>query len=521
MLNEWRKQLTNFEKIILQKTYDKWKNTAEWPKSLSLAIELRKVENLYKAAKSLGYEFIHAGEQHQKDEECKLTILGVALCKGSENDLENFVKGIQYLVKKYIKNPEKEITTDEIQKDLSLSDLEASKVSQLIREESGIWSSAGRSQNGKMSFNLAYSILMFEDIKSIDGYFNIIKNERLPSRFTEKKEKDFIEGYYQYEQEIKSSIFLSHSHADKDFVNKLAKDLKGAGYYVWTDYAEIKIGDSLIEKIREGIDKVDYVGVVISRNSINSEWVKKEVDIAMTQEIEGRRVKVLPILLDDVKLPGFLESKKYADFKSESLYKKSLNEIEKRLDEIPSKKADFPSNFDFQKSESCMIFLKEINTRSKLGQANDPFIKYDECIKIVKDNINTDDPEKELELIVYELVKEGLIYKRIDTSSRLGFAGIGPTEYFFCKTDSIFQKWDPKSDAKEIVKLFIKNNQDSATTEELDRKLKWGPRRLNSAIVFLYSNKSIQTKRELGGTKYVLQWIRLTEEAYFFIEKDK
>lgn len=178
-------------------------------------------------------------------------------------------------------------------------------------------------------------------------------------------------------------------------------------------------------------------------------------------------------------------------------------------------------DFDFRKAESCMILLKEINTRSKLGLTNDPFIKYEECIRIVKDNINTDDPEKELKLVVYELEKEDLIYKRIDMSSRLGFAGIGPTEYFFCKTDIIFQKWDPKSDAKEIVKLFIKNNQDSATTEELDRKLKWRLRRLNSAIVFLYSNKSIQTKRELGGTKYVLQWIRLTEEAYFFIEKDK
>lgn len=138
-----------------------------------------------------------------------------------------------------------------------------------------------------------------------------------------------------------SSIFLSHSHADKPFVNKLAKDLRMSGYYVWTDDAEIKVGDSLIQKIREGIDKVAYVGAVISHNSINSEWVKKELDIAMNQEIERKKVKVLPLLLNDVELPDFLKGKKYADFKDWGLYDKSLSEIKKCLDEAPSEKSGY------------------------------------------------------------------------------------------------------------------------------------------------------------------------------------
>ena len=45
---------------------------------------------------------------------------------------------------------------------------------------------------------------------------------------------------------------------------------------MWVDEAEIKLGDSLIEKIRDGLDRVEYVGVVLSNNSINSQWVKKK-----------------------------------------------------------------------------------------------------------------------------------------------------------------------------------------------------------------------------------------------------
>ncbi len=56
-----------------------------------------------------------------------------------------------------------------------------------------------------------------------------------------------------------SSIFISHSWSDKSSARKLAADLRKVGVYVWLDEAEIKLGDSLIQKIRAGIDTVDYV----------------------------------------------------------------------------------------------------------------------------------------------------------------------------------------------------------------------------------------------------------------------
>ena len=128
-----------------------------------------------------------------------------------------------------------------------------------------------------------------------------------------------------------SSVFLSHSHQDKSFARRLASDVRAAGHIVWIDEAEIKIGDSLIEKIREGIDEVDYVAALLSLASIESQWVKKELDIAMNKEIEEKRVLVLPLLLDDVELPGFLKGKLYADFTSRGNYGTALEQVLNRL----------------------------------------------------------------------------------------------------------------------------------------------------------------------------------------------
>ena len=103
------------------------------------------------------------------------------------------------------------------------------------------------------------------------------------------------------------SVFISHSWHDKALARRIAETVQAFGGRVWLDEAEIKIGDSLEEKIRQGIDNVDYVIALLSNKSVSSEWVKKELDVAMNQEIAGRRVKVLPILATRCELPGFLQ----------------------------------------------------------------------------------------------------------------------------------------------------------------------------------------------------------------------
>ena len=111
-----------------------------------------------------------------------------------------------------------------------------------------------------------------------------------------------------------SSVFLSHNSKDKPFVRKLAERLTSDGVVVWLDEAELNIGDSLIEKISDGIQKMEYVAAIISTNSIESSWVQKEISLAMSKEIAGRRVTVLPILIEKCTVPVALADKLYADF---------------------------------------------------------------------------------------------------------------------------------------------------------------------------------------------------------------
>lgn len=122
-------------------------------------------------------------------------------------------------------------------------------------------------------------------------------------------------------------VFLSHNHNDKPFVRKLARDLENHGVRYWLDEAEMKIGDSLIQKIREGIDSVDYFAVVLSPDSINAPWVVNELDVAMNYQISGKKIKVLPIMLKECEPPGFLIGKLYADFRNEDNYVEAFKRL--------------------------------------------------------------------------------------------------------------------------------------------------------------------------------------------------
>jgi len=126
--------------------------------------------------------------------------------------------------------------------------------------------------------------------------------------------------------------FLSHSSKDKGFVRRLAADLVTHGVKVWLDEQRILVGDSMPEKIAQGLAESDFFLIVLSRNSVESSWVKKELNSALVHEIERRKVKVMPIRLDDAQVPDSIVDKAYADFRGsyEDGFTKLLESIKAR-----------------------------------------------------------------------------------------------------------------------------------------------------------------------------------------------
>jgi hypothetical protein len=111
-------------------------------------------------------------------------------------------------------------------------------------------------------------------------------------------------------------VFISYSHQDKEFAEKLAVHLVRRKAHVWIDQWELKVGDSILEKIQSAIKTASALLVVLSKASVASEWCKKELSAGLMRELEERRVIVLPLLLEDCDVPMFSREKKHADFRT-------------------------------------------------------------------------------------------------------------------------------------------------------------------------------------------------------------
>jgi hypothetical protein len=112
------------------------------------------------------------------------------------------------------------------------------------------------------------------------------------------------------------SVFLSHTSIDKPFVEKLAKDLKRIGVNVFFDKWDISIGESITWKIEEGIRAHEYLGIVLSPEALQSEWVKSEISSAWVKQMKTKKISLLPILYRTCDIPLFLADRKYADFRN-------------------------------------------------------------------------------------------------------------------------------------------------------------------------------------------------------------
>ncbi len=93
-------------------------------------------------------------------------------------------------------------------------------------------------------------------------------------------------------------IFLSYSHDDKKEIDKLICSLESAGYKVWIDSEAIQFGQTWRKQIVEAIEESDVFILSLSHNSVKSDNLRKELDLA-----SDVKKQILPVKLHHITIP--------------------------------------------------------------------------------------------------------------------------------------------------------------------------------------------------------------------------
>ncbi len=166
-------------------------------------------------------------------------------------------------------------------------------------------------------------------------------------------------------------VFLSHNKVDKSWVINLKEDLQRYGVSVWLDKDEIRPGDFSAKAREVALKNCQAIALIISQEAISSGWVEEEYYSALSPDKIS--IQIIPVILEEVELPGFLKSRTSIDFRDESLYAEKVRDLvwgitgtkpEQVLDldstDLSSPKETLQFNFDtFQYFEAIRLYIEQ------------------------------------------------------------------------------------------------------------------------------------------------------------------
>lgn len=103
--------------------------------------------------------------------------------------------------------------------------------------------------------------------------------------------------------------FISYSRINKDFALTLAKELKASGFNIWFDQLDIPTGSRWDDEIEQALEECEIFMVILTPASSKSDNVKDEIGFAI-----DTNKRILPILLENAKVPLRLRRFQYVDF---------------------------------------------------------------------------------------------------------------------------------------------------------------------------------------------------------------
>ena len=96
------------------------------------------------------------------------------------------------------------------------------------------------------------------------------------------------------------SCFISYSSKDQEFAERLYADLQNKGVRCWYAPEDLPIGAKIRDGIDEAICRYDKLLLILSENSVNSQWVEQEVETALEKERErNNQIVLFPVRLDN------------------------------------------------------------------------------------------------------------------------------------------------------------------------------------------------------------------------------
>lgn len=308
-------------------------------------------------------------------------------------------------------------------------------------------------------------------------------------------------------------VYLAHASEDKEMVRPLAEYLMEHGIETWFDEWEIEPGDSLRQKMEEGLGEMTHFMVILTPISITKPWVAREIDVGLVRLVGGTsRMVPLRIGVQVGDLSPFLQTLLCEAIDPSS--KADIAALVDRLHDVSRKPALGPKPRYVETvpaglegwSSSAIAIAQLLAKKSQHATSFDPMMQPHEISEAT--GIATAD----VRMGILDLRDAGLLWQ-----SEAGDLSVAPMASLFVEFDASVMSFDPEQDAVTIANRLIGEGVEDAETEQLAETLGWEPRRMNSAICYLERAGVIDARHSLASEPWRAVYLTAGDETLRFV----
>lgn len=327
------------------------------------------------------------------------------------------------------------------------------------------------------------------------------------AEFQESNEDDSV-----VESEMENGVpkvFLSFAFEDIELAGKIANTLQANGIETWWSDWCIGAGDSIRQKIDEGLGDCTHFVVLLTPYSISKPWVNQEMDAGLVRKLSsGSKFIALRSELAAGDLPPLLQGALSPSVNACNLdLTQLINDIhgvtrKPPLGQAPaavSQAKAISTGYSAAATALAKFFVETTKEARKL----DPCIELDELASKLSLS------EEDVEDAVFEL--KGLV-----TKHQLEL--IYPEEELFVRFDKFWMGWDPSEDALRVASGLVNDENFPCEPSEIDAIVGWGPRRLNAAIAFLVGRSLVKDVRAMDGGPWLAVHLMKTDATRRFVK---
>ena len=288
-------------------------------------------------------------------------------------------------------------------------------------------------------------------------------------------------------------VFLSYTSDDIELAKRVAESLQANGIDTWWDKWCISTGDSLRQKIDEGLSGCTHFLVLLTQQSIKKPWVNQEMDAGLVKKLRDE-CRFLPVRykLPASDLPPLLSGMHAPEITADEDITQLINDIhgisrKPQLGPAPEPVA--------QMAQTKTGYSPAATAIAKL------FVESTEHGVFADPQFSVESLAEETSLTAPD-VKDGLF--ELSNFFKDSRHHVLVEASLFTEFDRYWKPWTPADDALKLAADIANDSDFPPDCQEIADRYGWEPRRLNPAIIYLFERGMLIDYKAMGVPQFVM-----------------